>query len=152
MKEPPTPEAPAALKALDDAGIDALTLKELRAAYRELRGAYVDLHERHHARITDALADRKAEGKKTGGGVPYGYRLEADGESLIEDEAEQAVIAEAIRLRRAGYSLRRIAQELWKKKMRPRAVPGQRRKRLTSKRAGAFDPTQIRRMLEATKS
>ena len=144
---PPAPEAPEP-KALDDAAVDAATLKELRGAYRELRAAYDDLHDRHHARITDALADRKADGKKTGGDVPYGYRLEADGETLVEDAAEQAVIAEAARLRAQGLSLRRIARELWKQRMRPRPVPRGKRRNLTSKRAGEFDPTQIRRMLE----
>lgn len=133
---------------MDDVAVDGASLKDLRAAYRELRGQYIDLHESHHARITDALAERKSEGKKTGGDVPYGYRLEPDGETLVEDAAEQKVIAEAIRLRDQGLSLRRIARELWKKKMRPRPVPGQLRRRLTSKRAGEFDPTQIRRMLE----
>lgn len=134
---------------LEDPALDVATLKELRAAYRELRGAYLDLHERHHERITDALADRRDEGKKTGGDVPYGYRLDADGETLVEDAAEQAVIAEVVRLRAQGLSLRRIAQELWKKKMRPRPVPKERRRgQLKTKRFGEFDPTQIRRMIE----
>ena len=137
---------------LEDPAVDASTLKELRVAYRELRAAYVELHERHHERITDALADRKDEGKKTGGDVPYGYRLDEDGETLIEDAAEQAVISEVVKLRAQGLSLRRIAQELWKQKLRPRRVPRERRRgSLKTKRFGEFDPTQIRRMIEAHK-
>jgi hypothetical protein len=151
VKESSAP-APVEPKVLDDAAVDATTLKDLRAAYRELRGQYVDLHERHHERITEALADRKDDGKKTGGDVPYGYRLDSDGETLLEDAAEQAVIAEAVRLREQGLSLRRIAQELWKKKLRPRPVPKERRRgSLKTKRFGEFDPTQIRRMIETHK-
>ena len=135
-----------------DSEVDVATLKELRGAYRELRSAYEALYEKHHERITEALADRKNEGKKTGGDVPYGYRLDSDGETLIEDEAEQAVIAEAVRLREEGLSLRRIAQALWKQKLRPRPVPKERRRgALKTKRFGEFDPTQIKRMIEAHK-
>ena len=150
MKESPTPVTSTEPKILDAAAVDGVTLKELRVAYKELRALYVELHERHHGRITDALAERKSEGKKTGGDVPYGHRLGPDGEALIEDEAEQRVIAEALKLREEGLSLRKIARELWKKRMRPRPVPG-RKRRLQSKRAGEFDPTQIRRMIEMRK-
>lgn len=138
---------------LDDAAVDKAGRKELCTAYRELRTAYLSLYERHHERITDALADRRDEGKKTGGDVPYGYRLDDDDETLVEDEAEQAVIAEAVRLREQGLSLRRIAQELWKQKLRPRAIPKERRRGVAKiKRFGEFDPTQIRRMIEAYKT
>ena len=133
---------------LEDIAVEAATLKELRTAYRELRAAYGDLHARHHARIIEALADLKEEGKKTGGDVPYGYRLADDAETLLEDETEQKVIAEVVELRAQGMSFRRIAQELWKKKLRPRPVPKV-RGRLKTKRFGVFDPTQIRRMIKA---
>lgn len=66
---------------------------------------------------------------------------------MIEDKAEQAVIAEVVRLHEQGLSLRHIAKELWKKKLRPRPVPKHRRGTLKSKRVGEFDPTQIRRMI-----
>lgn len=138
---------------LEDVTISTGPVQNLRDAYRELRTAYLALHARHHARITEALADRKDEGKKTGGDVPFGYRLDEDGETLLEDEGEQAVIAEAVRLREQGLSLRRIAQELWKKKMRPRPIPKERRRgSLKTKRFGEFDPTQIRRMIDAHKA
>ncbi|HSX23253.1 MAG TPA: hypothetical protein VLE97_10820 [Gaiellaceae bacterium] len=138
---------------LEDAAIDKGPAQTLRDAYRELRAAYVELHKRHHERIDEGLAERREEGKKTGGDVPYGYRLGDDGETLVENEAEQAVIAEAVRLREQGLSLRRVAQELWKRKMRPRPVPKERRRgALKTKRFGEFDPTQIRRMIETHKS
>ncbi len=137
-------------KILDDAIVDSVPLKELRIAYKELRDRYVDLHAQHHEWIADALAKRKSEGKKTGGDVPYGYRLAPDGETLVADAGEQFVIAEVIRLHEASFSLRGIVRELWKKKLRPRIIPG-RRPRPKGRRIGEFDPTQIRRMIEARK-
>jgi len=138
---------------LDDAAIDKGPVQSLRDAYKELRAAYVELHRRHHARIDEGLAERRDDGKKTGGDVPYGYRLAEDNETLIEDEAEQAVIAEAVRLREQGLSLRKIAKELWKQKLRPRTVPKERRRgALKTKRFGEFDPTQIRRMIDMHKA
>lgn len=138
---------------LEDAAIEKGPVQNLRDAYKELRAAYAELHRRHHESINEGLADRRDEGKKTGGDVPYGYRLDKDNETLIEDEAEQAVIAEAVRLREQGLSFRRVAQELWKQKLRPRPVPRERvRGSLKTKRFGEFDPTQIRRMIEAHKT
>jgi DNA invertase Pin-like site-specific DNA recombinase len=57
-----------------------------------------------------ALAHKRANGEKTGGDVPYGYRLE-DGQ-LIEDASEQKAIGLIRELHAAGYSLRKIASEL----------------------------------------
>lgn len=89
---------------------------------------------------------------KIGNVAPYGYRLDNDGKTLVEDEAEQAVITEAVRLREVEeFSYRKIAQALWNKKMRPRPVPNERRSRLTTKRLGEFDPTQVKRMIDAHK-
>lgn len=89
---------------------------------------------------------------KTGSDVPYGYRFDSDGKTLIEDEAEQAVITEAVRLRDVEeLSYRKIAQALLRKKMCPRPVPKERRRCLKSKRLGEFDPTQVKRMIDAHK-
>jgi hypothetical protein len=139
------------LTLLEDAAIEKGPVQNLRDAYKELRAAYVELHKRHHERIADALADLKEDGKKTGGDVPYGYRLDRDGETLIEDEAEQAVIAEAVRLRDVEeLSYRKIAQALLRKKMRPRPIPKERRRgQLKTKRSGEFDPTQVKRMIDS---
>ena len=142
---------------LEDPVLDTASLKELRGAYRELRTAYGDLHKRHHEWITEALAELKKEDKKTGGDVPYGYRLASDNETLIEDAAEQAVIAVAVMLRERHFSFRRIAQELLKQKLRPRPVSRERREQrersgLKTKRFGKFDPTQISRMIKAHKA
>ena len=76
-----------------------------------------------------ALAHKRAHGEKTGGDVPYGYRLEAG--RLIPDPSEQKAIALIRRLHRKGYSLRGIAQELeargyrtktWRTHWQPAAV------------------------------
>ena len=137
---------------LEDAAVEKGPVQNLRDKYKELRTAYVELHKRHHERITNALAERKEDGLKTGGDVPYGYRLDSDGETLIEDDAEQAVIAEAVRLRDVEeLSYRKIAQALLRKKMRPRPVPKERPRFLKSKRLGEFDPTQVKRMIDSYK-
>ncbi len=60
-------------------------------------------------RTSDALQHKKAKGEYTGGKVPYGYRLDDDGVTLVEDDAEQEVVAAALEARAAGLSLRRTA-------------------------------------------
>ena len=65
------------------------------------------------ARTTAALAVIRARGQKTGGGVPYGYRLDAaDGRTLVAVEGEQVVIARARTLAANGRSLRAVAAVL----------------------------------------
>lgn len=60
-------------------------------------------------RTTEALAQLKREGKRTGT-VPYGKRVE--GGRLICDEGEQKVLAHITRLRDMGETFRGIADEL----------------------------------------
>jgi len=57
-----------------------------------------------------ALAHKKANKEKTGGDVPYGYRLEND--HLAEDETEQRAIRLVMDLRGKGYKLQAICFEL----------------------------------------
>ena len=57
-----------------------------------------------------ALAHKRANGEKTGGDVPYGYRLKAG--RLVAHESEQEAIALIRELRSKGHSLRRIGEEL----------------------------------------
>jgi DNA invertase Pin-like site-specific DNA recombinase len=64
------------------------------------------------ARTTAALAVIRARGQKTGGSVPYGYRLDVDGRALVAIEGEQAVMARARTLAAEGRSLRAVAAEL----------------------------------------
>ena len=57
-----------------------------------------------------ALAHKRKNGEKTGGDVPFGYRLEAD--HLVEDAAEQKAVRLIVDLRGKGYALRAICREL----------------------------------------
>ena len=57
-----------------------------------------------------ALAHKRASGEKTGGDVPYGYRLENG--HLVKDAGEQKAITLIRMLHKAGNSLRQIAQKL----------------------------------------
>lgn len=63
-------------------------------------------------RTKGALQARRRQGKKTGGDVPYGYDLARDGETLIANKEEQAVIGRAIRLKRIGLGYYTIARKL----------------------------------------
>jgi site-specific DNA recombinase len=62
-------------------------------------------------RTATAMAHKKTRGERVGA-VPYGYGLGADGHALVPVAAEQAVIAEARRLKASGLALRTIAAEL----------------------------------------
>ena len=62
-------------------------------------------------RTSTAMQHMRAQGKYTGGPVPYGYRLEGD--SLVEVEAEQQTIDRARELRsNKNIALRAVAKAL----------------------------------------
>lgn len=65
-----------------------------------------------------ALAHKKANKEKTGGDIPYGYRL--NGNHLVEDETEQRAITLIQDLRKKGYTLQAICWELEKEGYRTR--------------------------------
>jgi site-specific DNA recombinase len=62
-------------------------------------------------RTQDGMDYMRQQGQRIGT-VPFGWRLADDGVTLIEDAAEQAILAEIIQLRQAGHSLRKIAEVL----------------------------------------
>ena len=76
-----------------------------------------------------------AEGKRVGS-IPYGYDLHQDSETLIENIAEQKVIAVAKELRESGLSLRAIATELAKRGF-------------TTRNGKGFLPAQVSRLTAA---
>jgi len=80
-----------------------------------------------------ALGVKKARGERVGG-VPYGFKVAADGVHLVADEAEQAVIARARELRATGMTLRMIVRKLELEGVRAR-------------NSKAFAATQINRMV-----
>jgi DNA invertase Pin-like site-specific DNA recombinase len=86
------------------------------------------------ARTTAALAVIRARGQKTGGSVPYGFRLDADGRTLDAVEVEQATIARARLLSAEGHSLRAVAAHL--------AAEGR-----VSRTGRSFAAAQVARML-----
>jgi len=85
------------------------------------------------ARTKTALRVKRSRGEKTGGEVPFGYRLAEDGLHLEEHEAEQRVVARARALQVEGLSLRAIGQRLDAEGLRARA--------------GAWHPEKVRRIL-----
>jgi DNA invertase Pin-like site-specific DNA recombinase len=87
------------------------------------------------------LKQRKADGKKTGGDVPYGYQLAADGETLRANLDEQRVIVKVRKLR-PNHSLRAIARKLKEARIFPRSYDPQDPTSISE-----FQAVQIRRML-----
>lgn len=63
------------------------------------------------ARTKAALGAKKARGERVGH-IPFGMRLAADGVHLEDDATEQATIRKVEELRKAGLSLRQIADYL----------------------------------------
>src|SRR5438067_13690595 len=62
-------------------------------------------------RTRDAMSHKRSQRERVGN-IAFGYRLAADGVNVEPDDAEQTVLARIAHLRRAGYSLRRIAASL----------------------------------------
>ncbi len=88
------------------------------------------------------LKRRKAEGKKTGGDVPYGYQLAADGATLLAKLDEQRVITK-VRALHSNHSLRAIARKLHGEGIFPRGHDPH-----DPDSPQEFLAVQIRRMLE----
>lgn len=86
----------------------------------------------------EALAAKKAQGEYTGGDPPFGFTVAADGVTLEEDDAEQAVIAAVLKYREEGLSLRKISKRLETRGFQTR-------------RGGKFWPTSINRIIHMNK-
>jgi DNA invertase Pin-like site-specific DNA recombinase len=67
--------------------------------------------ERIKERIREVKADQRTRGRYLGGTVPFGWRLGEDG-ALIEAPEQQAAIRRMLDMRRAGSSLRAIADAI----------------------------------------
>jgi len=65
-------------------------------------------------RTSEAMQHMKSQGKRVGS-IPYGYQLSGDGETLSKSEREQEVVKHVRALRRDGYTLRAISDELSKR-------------------------------------
>ena len=103
---------------LDKCGADLVSLSEkidtTTAAGKMVFRMLAVLSEFERDQVSErtrvALAHKRANGEKTGGDVPYGYRLKAG--RLVAHESEQEAIALIRELRSKGHSLRRIGEEL----------------------------------------
>lgn len=87
-------------------------------------------------RTSAALSHKAAQGEYTGGQVPYGWALDADGVNLVPHAGEQLVILAAQELRAQGYSLRKVADALAERGLSPRS-------------GGRWYATSVKRLLSA---
>lgn len=71
-------------------------------------------------RVKFALQHKKRQGKRTSGQLPYGYRLDEDGETLLPHDEERGNLAFIHEMREEGLSLRKIVDRLNKSPRRPR--------------------------------
>lgn len=86
-------------------------------------------------RTKAALAQKRMNGQKTGGDVPYGFTADENGK-LICNEREQRIVSRINALKADGYSIRRIVTAL--------EVEGFRTRKGTP-----FSKTQVERILAA---
>jgi DNA invertase Pin-like site-specific DNA recombinase len=129
---------------IDKSGADLVSLSEqidtTSAAGRMMFKMLAVLNEYQREVIgentREGMAQKRAQGFKLGGDVPYGFRL-ADAETgRLEDQpAEQEVIAVAKALRGEGLSLARVAEALAERGMAPR-------------NGGRWFPMQVKRLTE----
>lgn len=89
------------------------------------------------ARTSAALAAKRRRGEKTGGDVPFGFRLDEDGKTLHENADEQQVIALVHELRDRGCTLRQIGGEL------------EQRGALTKRGGTKWHPQTVKALLQA---
>lgn len=87
-------------------------------------------------RVKDGKRGKKQRGGHIGGSAPYGWSVQGAGRdaALVEDPAEQAVLARVREMADAGVSLRQIAHRLGEQGVRSRT-------------GSRFAPQQIHRML-----
>ena len=62
-------------------------------------------------RTKDALANKKAQGKRIGN-IPFGYTLADDRETLLEFEPEREILRQIQELRSTGLSIRKVTERL----------------------------------------
>ncbi len=63
-------------------------------------------------RTAAALHEKRRRGEKTGGVVPFGFRLAEDRKTLIPDDGDRATLTQMREWRRDGFSWPAIADEL----------------------------------------
>lgn len=63
-------------------------------------------------RTKAAMAHKRSKAERISRHIPFGWNLTSDGVQLVANDTEQAVIHEMQNLRQAGFSFRKIADEL----------------------------------------
>lgn len=104
---------------LDKANADLVSLSEkidtTTAAGKMVFRMLAVLNEFERDQISDrtkaALSYKKANREKTGGLVPYGFKVDSEGH-LHEDQTEQEVINRILELRAKGWNYSAISREL----------------------------------------
>jgi DNA invertase Pin-like site-specific DNA recombinase len=87
-------------------------------------------------RTAEAMAYKRQQREYTGGAPPYGWSLAADGVHLDPHADEQAIIQDALALKAAGLSLRKIGAKLAARGLLPR-------------QGSAWNPKTVRDLLQA---
>jgi site-specific DNA recombinase len=87
-------------------------------------------------RTTTAMQHLRSQGRRVGRWLPYGFDLDADGQHLTENPAEQQTVALIRQWHGAGVSLRDIAD-----KLNAKGVP--------AKQGGAWSHVAIHRVLQS---
>lgn len=114
-----TRDAIAIAERLDKAGADLVSLSERidttsaagKMVFRMLAVLAEFERDLVSERTKAALAHKRSNGQRVGS-IPYGYDLADDGTTLIENQAEQAVIGDIRAMRKQGKKLKQIAVEL----------------------------------------
>jgi site-specific DNA recombinase len=86
-------------------------------------------------RTAEALSHIRAQGQKTGGDVPYGFTLAADGQTLVPDVGEQALLDAIREARQRGLTQRAVVAELT-------------RQGFTTRKGTALGLTQVQRIMQ----
>lgn len=86
-------------------------------------------------RTTDALHHLKSQGRKTGGDMPYGFTLAADGTPLMADSDEQAMLDAIRNARQRGLSQRGVVAEFT-------------RQGFVTRKGPAFSLMQVQRIMQ----
>lgn len=96
---------------LTEEEIDTASLKDLRRAYRELLTETTTLRALISERTCDAIENLREKGLKFNGNLPYGLECDED-KKLKASRYEKRLIAEIVKLKAEGRSLRDIARTL----------------------------------------
>lgn len=92
---------------------EEINIQEENEFMLTVKAAYAQEERRKLSFRTRAALQQKAlRNERISGNIDYGYAIDVDGIHLVENEAEQTVISQIIKLSGQGYPTRRIAMLL----------------------------------------